>query len=1268
MRYSLFFILYLVILFNIALCEKVGILTADTQTANDIKLVLDKFETKYSNSFQVNITKYDTDKTTLLGDVETIKKQDIKIIFASIGVDIIMPEDFNSIALKNGVYIFNIINHPLSTCLSNIIYGFDTCYTRFLTVSHYKHRYEQNIILGYNNLNDKNCLENIVEFLNHYGNDMSYSLIKENPTTAELDKFFTKLEEIKEKTIIYNSIGNKYIITKFEELVASHPNFEMITFTISMELFKTYPTKFELNNMLANMLLVDISEMIFDLENSATVDPTSSATPPPTITPTTSYNDIQVILYTIIKILSSQIINNKLNFEQTRFNFYNQKYEYIKDFSMSLLSNHRLIGNIKIAYLDGDKDSVKIKEIIEVPFLLPSSQVNGFPSNKYCNLIKSDEYLSDETYYIGIISNTEGDLSYFDGFILDSLEISIDEFYSKSSILGKSLISIYFDGSKESSIIKSEIDMKVKDYNIICIISTLEYGKLNEIVSNKYDFPILHLGSVSGDNCNGNILYSLPLTYNLITRSYQNLIKNHNNIFILYSHEESSVKSYEIISKYIEDEKNLNYKGSYEMTDVSSTSGNNAVDVINSKCKGSCLIISVIEREYNYWFFYKYNETITMNSVDYPILSFSLDEIIINHYEKDIFENAIIINSYLNSYESESSKSLKESLKCFSDEPILTSTMSLSYSVIKLFVDTINLMGKVDFATFKKSIEHSISESAGGRISWNNEGYLESYLFIGIVKNGTVELESKSIYIDQSMSFSDIYRKCDWSNNVEIRQSYYIVVYLRICKKDDDIYDDFYTEYFYGMTAAINRLHGGINNHRIIARKPIIRSLSELSNYMDSYYNDSAILAFFGSETNEERELMNKYLIVGDKLLFVVNAGEGEECYKNIVGLNRIPNHYSELLLGYFSQETSECVIVHLESNSSRLISSNLKKSSEIVKSLDCEEIELKNTSYESMNNTINEIKCNYTKVTIYTIINDIIFDFLDIMNENNMNRDNYEIIILDIVENIINLKKDKNTFDDIYFVSSYSNLLDSGSNQVWTNYIEKKTGKSVEMCNEISYAMFNTLTILNSILPSITDQKSESILKELYRNKYDLALESTTIESNNLIGIEILLTHYKDKKYELILIPRNGLRLQNQYSLVFNEDEIEYKNDFTVSDELIKSNNQRIGLWLNEEDNDDRVYYILKQYEIYINSNGGFKGNSIQLTLRYCLDNIEELSEMINNTDYEIIISNCKRNVIESLKNDIKENNVTLFSIRKEESNICDDKMYKYISLYNIK
>lgn len=109
-------------------------------------------------------------------------------------------------------------------------------------------------------------------------------------------------------------------------------------------------------------------------------------------------------------------------------------------------------------------------------------------------------------------------------------------------------------------------------------------------------------------------------------------------------------------------------------------------------------------------------------------------------------------------------------------------------------------------------------------------------------------MKSKSIYIDQSLSFSNIIRKCDWNNGVEVKQLFYIAVYLRV-SKEDDIYDDYYSQYFYGMAAATNRLHGGINNHRIIPRKPIIRSLSELSNYMDSYYNDSAIIAFFGTET-----------------------------------------------------------------------------------------------------------------------------------------------------------------------------------------------------------------------------------------------------------------------------------------------------------------------------------------------------------------------------------------------------------------------------------
>lgn len=51
------------------------------------------------------------------------------------------------------------------------------------------------------------------------------------------------------------------------------------------------------------------------------------------------------------------------------------------------------------------------------------------------------------------------------------------------------------------------------------------------------------------------------------------------------------------------------------------------------------------------------------------------------------------------------------------------------------------------------------------------------------------------------------------------------------------------------------------------------------------------------------------------------------------------------------------------------------------------------------------------------------------------MNREKYKIIILDIVENIIDSNKgENNRFNDVYFVSSYSNTLDSGTNSIWTN------------------------------------------------------------------------------------------------------------------------------------------------------------------------------------------------------------------------------------------
>lgn len=58
-----------------------------------------------------------------------------------------------------------------------MVYGFDTCYTRFFVVNHFKHRYKKNIILDCSYEFDKECIEKLYDFIKYYGNDMPYTLI-----------------------------------------------------------------------------------------------------------------------------------------------------------------------------------------------------------------------------------------------------------------------------------------------------------------------------------------------------------------------------------------------------------------------------------------------------------------------------------------------------------------------------------------------------------------------------------------------------------------------------------------------------------------------------------------------------------------------------------------------------------------------------------------------------------------------------------------------------------------------------------------------------------------------------------------------------------------------------------------------------------------------------------------------------------------------------------------------------------------------------------
>lgn len=452
--------------------------------------------------------------------------------------------------------------------------------------------------------------------------------------------------------------------------------------------------------------------------------------------------------------------------------------------------------------------------------------------------------------------------------------------------MGKQVIPIFIDAALSDELFYNNIMNYILSFNISIFICSADIGDIVGFIESIYiylyllEYPLkliyINVQAVGGEMCNTDIINGAISTSTYLQYASINFFKQYPNIIIIKCNTMYSNQAYNAFES-ITNDNNFNEIGVINLKGNDKTSSESAISDIERLCKDNCLIVNLCNSYYLKHFFIQYYMSTKLNANNNPILTFTLDERLIEDIGIEYCENHYIMSYYFNSMkDTEDSKEIRNVLNTvyMSENTVITSDMALCYSQIYLLKNTIEVVHSVDYDILRRYIffpssfppppislyfllflyyrelQYSNYVGIGGELLWNNEGYSNSLVKLGKVKNdGSIELIDSSRYINPTHSYADYHNICDWRTGSILQQEIYRIVLLHIYNEDTKFNDKYYSEYFAVVVSLTNDMYNGINNHIIKGEEPFITSIQEMIDYIDEYGDDDEIIAFFGTSS-----------------------------------------------------------------------------------------------------------------------------------------------------------------------------------------------------------------------------------------------------------------------------------------------------------------------------------------------------------------------------------------------------------------------------------
>lgn len=1061
-----------------------------------------------------------------------IKTEGYSVVFSYF--ENINPSILNEIGQNSSMYIWNSYSYLGHSCYSNLVTGYDTTISALRAID--SRDDIDNVILLFDSetIILKSEIIQLLDFrrITYYD---EYTISNGDPSTLIAD-INGKGDFVLLNFMKYSDKA-KILFSSWQTAFGSDSDPAIKIFS-----FQNY----NVSNILSDLNAVGtyyVSENIHIADDVKTAFDTE----------TPSFESI--ILYSLLGIYyqSGNNMNYFSNAGHIAYSAYGKSYN-VDGIDTGLKVNNKLIKDIEIYKIkkgadgisavgkDVPEEDVTIVEIVNDVYY---SLVDGLQVSAICNLKESKEYYKPDVLYVVLmayLSFTSGNvLSDYDDGVDDAIIAAVEKINNEGGILGKVCQVIFIDITVDPDIAYEDFKNNYNTYSIMAIFSTASKEYEEKFLSLlEYDVLYFSLTHDAGDNCRKNVMAGLSI-YSLWKYGIKVMteIVDYRNLVVLYTTEEFSTKALDAI-EYLNQDSDTTIIEYIEVPYTNDVIATNTCDRIRGACQDQgCIVINLMERQYHKNFFAKYKE----NNLDknlYPVLSFTLSETIIDVDGKTNFDGHYIVSYYFHNYESEVANEFKGYMlkKGYEKTSFL---MGFVYSELLLFANVVEITRSTSHNDIVKVLRYSRGkEEAGGVMELNKQGYLNTKLHLGkIDENGNVNIIDSCVYVEQTNAYSDVKYQCEWLEGIKTEYEFFKVVFIYVINDYNSDYLPYYSNYADVIVAYINNL-GGISNHLIQKIMRTFDSVEKLEEYMKIQYNNPEILAFFGTTTNEERELIHDDLVKGDKLLFSIHPAEGQQCLDNVIQIGRYPNYYIINLLSniYVLAEDKVCELIAWDSQYPANIMRSIYQTVLTVEGLKCNITIVKDD--DEIKDFVNEkidiiIDNNYTKIVVIsalgTHINEMLTDMYELMDEKSLSN----LFTVFSVDTLFEFVENYTIWDNNYIISSYEHTVDNDENNILTKAFEVTFGGISTLLTEDSINIYTAMMFLKTAYETATETTVSELKRQFKQITLSLPIGKISFNSYNSVSNYYSASKfYKDGYYERRVRSINPITISPYITYVF--------------------------------------------------------------------------------------------------------------------------------------
>lgn len=308
----------------------------------------------------------------------------------------------------------------------------------------------------------------------------------------------------------------------------------------------------------------------------------------------------------------------------TRFSF--------KESTIHLLPNLRLSNQISLSKIDStDNNKLRPIYVIEGMNSLYYSDILDNQYEMLCDMANYNEEVKSTDYYMILITYLTGTLAEYDLSVKIGFKIAFEILNEERLILNRKTHPIYIDANNSN--LNDDIIHYLDRFNVIAIFTTMEYSDFelfteyaNETIFNT---PFIYLNLVPNEIVSNKYFFSGMNIGNLWRETKTSF--NPKNIFFIGNKGIVSTNAITYIS-YDSSLNGINIRGKYILDSNIYEHAVNACNEIEAECNlySDCYIISFLERNFTLKFFEEYKKS----GLRYPIISYNLDELMINSVNK----------------------------------------------------------------------------------------------------------------------------------------------------------------------------------------------------------------------------------------------------------------------------------------------------------------------------------------------------------------------------------------------------------------------------------------------------------------------------------------------------------------------------------------------------------------------------------------------------------------------------------------------------------